>query len=105
MGTFITEGASKEDVIEQIKRECGARLLEHCVNGRELWTVLRPETGDPYIHLFLLSGEKNGWGYKPISEMEGPYYYNVPRSWLQRYPTTNETALVWRRRVVKGAFA
>jgi hypothetical protein len=99
MGTFFTNGASKMDIVEELKAEYGDRLLDSHLHDDEFWTVVqlrnKPET---IIVVHLLVPARDGWGYKPIDECMGPYYYGCPMEWLDKYPTTDESALAWRQK-------
>jgi hypothetical protein len=54
-----------------------------------------------WIGVYLLDREKDyGWGYKPMDESMGPYYYGCPVSYLdQADEPVNETAVEWREKV------
>jgi len=98
MGTFFTTGATKTDIIEEIKADYRDRVLDSHVKGNEFWAAIRCQD-TVIIALFLLVADSSGWGYKPMDETAGPYYYGCPVGWFAKYPTTNETALAWRQSV------
>ena len=39
-----------------------------------------------YIGMDLLIPDKTGWGYKPMCEEAGPYFYGCPLSFLDMVP-------------------
>jgi len=101
MGWYYTKNANKEDIIKQILdpiRE-NDNLVDHRVVYEDdchvLWTVEKGEKdGHPYqfIGCYLIQSIINrlhgliDWGYKPMDETMGPYYYSVPQEWLDKYP-------------------
>lgn len=105
MGWYFLEGQTKKalvkDLIRDESREKGIRkVLAHSLRGNCLWTVV--DVGYPvgktriFIHLDLLQKHDRNWGYKDLSEEEGPYYYNCPIKFLDMAPVANEK---WREGV------
>jgi hypothetical protein len=82
-------------------------VVKHTLVGNELWVVLRtkyeyaehataPVTEtkiDTAIVVCLIESENGDWGYKDMSEEEGPYYYGCPLNYLALAPETNSE---WR---------
>lgn len=97
MGWDFTKGASKSDVVEDIKKTIGDRLVAAKVVGNEFWVV--ETTGGAlgkHIVLFLLDKEDGfGWGYKDMTESMGPFYYGCPAEYLEMCPVTSQA---WRDR-------
>ena len=105
MGWCFLEGQTKKalvnDLIRDESREKGIRkVLAHSLRGNCLWTVVY--VGYPvgktriFIHLDLLQKHGGSWGYKDLSEEEGPCYYNCPIKFLDQAPVANEE---WRESV------
>ena len=103
MGTYYTNGATRADII----RECLANgtTLAHRIIGANLWTVkgytAEDGTAARIIVLFLLRADRDGWGYKPVSEDMGPSETNCPLSLLTiAGPPPEGFAVEWRARVL-----
>ena len=115
MGWYFTYGAYRRDIIREIVEESchpadsthgECLVLAHCCRGNVLWTVHDLPAGEGrqrYIGCFLLQrGTGDGWGYKPMDEGMGPFYYTCPLSYiLLAGPTTHHGTLEWRRKVVE----
>jgi hypothetical protein len=95
MGWDFTNGASKADVVEDIKKTIGERHVASEVVGNEFWVVeTTGGVGGPHIVLFLLDRDPGfGWGYKDMTESMGPFYYGCPEEYLAMCPVTNQK---WR---------
>jgi hypothetical protein len=63
--------------------------------GSHLWLIKNYE-GKPYIALALLSKSGGTYGYKALSEVEGPFYYSCPLSFLAEVPVARPW---WREKV------
>ena len=63
--------------------------------GSHLWSIKIYE-GKPYIALALLGKNKGVYGYKALSESEGPFYYSCPLSFLAEVPVARPW---WREKV------
>ena len=90
-----TKAHVKEAVLKELHDYYAT--VEHKLVGNELWTLVGKE-GSKRIVLFLLNKCGNEWGYKDIGEEQGPYYYNVPKSFLEKAPVLNTK---WRQEVAK----
>jgi hypothetical protein len=105
MGTTFTKGASKADIIREIRSLAGAGMLQSSVVGSVLWTVeeyTQPEGGvRRIIGCYLLRASRGfGWGYKAMDESVGPSYYSCPLRFLTAQPVAwNEYSLGWREKV------
>lgn len=111
MGSFYTYGASRKDIIrERIATQendfLKAETTRHCARGNCLWRlvrVLNKMTGDVsnYIELDLLLMNKDGWGYKPMDEDSGPYYFSCPPSYIEQAdPPQTDFSREWRKKVL-----
>ena len=111
MGWYHTKGADRSRIIEEITQSCSnAENSRTCINsclrfeeGRTiLWTlfdVLLYGEGShrKYICCNLLEhGKDYGWGYKPIDEICGPFYYSCPAAYLD---TAEVKCPAWRDKV------
>ncbi len=109
MGSYFTLGATKADVIAELAAT--PTVLECEVNrkGDTLW-ILHQSAQNPNVRLIeccLLIDQKGyGWGYKPMDETMGPYYYDCPVSYIDKASAPlNESSKRWREEVlarVKG---
>ena len=102
MGTYYTDGATRADII----RECleNGKTIAYRIIGANLWTVKEYTRSDGstarLIVLFLLRADRDGWGYKPVSEDMGPSETNCPMSLLAiAGPPPEGYAVEWRERV------
>ena len=107
MGWYHTQGASKKDIVNDIINESffrneekgvTSKCLRHCVKGNVLWLLNEYSYDDgkvdKWIGCYLLRSDKGyGWGYKPMNESFGPYYYSCPLSYLEEAPVACEE---WR---------
>lgn len=79
-----------------VGRRC--ETLKATVRGNILWAVHRSSTQysteeRTYIVCYLLQKDGPLWGYKAISEADGPFYYTCPVSYLDIAPIANPA---WR---------
>jgi hypothetical protein len=100
----------------ELLAEITVGAVEYCERerGRVVWSLhpLPPEAaaaikryglvpGDLVINCFLIEcSRQSGWGYKPMDESVGPYYWSVPLSYLDRAPAINAE---WRTQVYQRA--
>lgn len=70
------------DLILREKAENGRKVLDHAMTGagHRLWLAVEDPSNfdERWVELYLLQGVRDGWGYKPMSEHSGPYYYDCP---------------------------
>jgi hypothetical protein len=114
MGWTFTFLASRKSIIEECTKDWGntnedgtsfeSKCLRHCTRGNVLWAVWEQRTIGPdgvkedrFISCHLLqNGGEDGWGYKPMEECMGPYYYTCPLAYLEMVPVACEE---WREGV------
>lgn len=84
------------------------RRLDYAVKGNELWILFEvienhdsklADKRQVTVLLYLLEPGSDGWGYKPMDESMGPYFYKCPKTWerqLTEPPTP--AAAEWRRK-------
>lgn len=85
----------------------GYKLVADRVVGNHFWGLVENvATGEKYIWLGLMQGggRNMGWGYKSMSEHDGPYYYTCPTSLLDMASPLEDTernkhAIGWRAKV------
>jgi len=99
---------SKEKLIDHITEEYHTfKTLRHSVRGDVLWALHRSTltNGETwrFIGCYLLNKDHaDGWGYKPMDETMGPFYYNCPKTYLRdASPPVNQTAANWRAKVLE----
>lgn len=105
-------GFASKDAIE---KECTAsgqlgdsgtfRTLEFAWRGNCLWMLQEflPRQGKsqgPFISLALLEKRGEEWSYKPMDESCGPFYYSVPKHYLEK--ATSGVHPKWRHAVLTG---
>lgn len=110
--TFIPSITDKADMVSyRIRRQENDKFIwntiAHSLRGNVLWMVVQrysKETGEVihYILCNLLQKERNsGWGYKEMSESEGPMYYSCPIKFFKMVPVPpNDWAKEWREKVL-----
>ncbi len=107
MGWDFTQGATRADIVAHLTRTETHdakrwHCLAHSTSSNVLWSVLEftdalADITERYIRCDLLGAEAGyGWGYKPLTESMGPYYYTCPLSYLEMAPVTNAS---WREKV------
>jgi hypothetical protein len=104
MGTYITPGATRAQTITEIVNDYKPADLQ--LEGQCLWMVVEvpgaPEGPRPapyrLIALALLTSSGNG--YRPMDEIQGPYYHSCPLRMLEAVPDPREGySTAWRARV------
>lgn len=87
MGWYYTHGASRADIIREITepQASGLVTVRKFTSGNTLWTVHDGPSGR-WLGCYLLSRSRDGWGYKPMEESMGPYYYSCPLAFLAEAP-------------------
>ena len=99
----LVEDLTRTEANENKTRQC----LAHCLRGNVLWSVVEFSFSDGssprrYIGCDLLqNGGRSGWGYKPMEESVGPYYYSCPMKYLTLVPEVANQA--WRDEVIRRA--
>jgi hypothetical protein len=102
MGWYYGIDNSKSDVIREVTADTSfengtSRTLRKCVKGNVLWSVREVNFKDGKVQRFiecnLLDKSEGNWGYKPMDESMGPYYYTCPLPYLDMVPVANEK---WR---------
>lgn len=108
MGSYFTNGFGKRDVVADIKHQidesANLTLLESSIVGNTLWTVenvVRANgTAVKVIGCYKLMGHRDGWGYKPMDETQGPIYYDCPLRFLKLADAPqNDYSKAWRAKV------
>jgi len=97
------------ETLDEVVRELTEGAAEHALYGRagqyELYVPRNAHLPDrdvpiPVITVNLISRKGGLWGYKCMDETMNPYYYNVPLSWLARYPDPKlGLSSAWRAKV------
>jgi len=104
MGWYYTLGATRKDIIAEITAEQSRpdgghfKTIRKCTAGNVLWALHESKVGDDtqtWIGCYLLTngGNHEGWGYKPMEEAMGPFYYTCPLIYLELAPVANQE---WR---------
>ena len=99
--TFSPSWATKEQLVDTLRRDMGESLVASVIRGSRHWYVRRLPDGVCYIGLDLMEKNEGDWGYKNLDESCGPSYYDCPLKFLdlaQPAPTA-EWAVEWRKKV------
>jgi hypothetical protein len=121
MGWFYPYCATKKSIIAELTKpeevlidktgvvKLRKTTLKHCYRGNNftgvLWVVYemaRLNKKDRIIVCFLMKCINKEWGYKPLEEPMGPYFYSCPLSYLRLVPVEdypNTTCTEWRKGV------
>lgn len=124
MGWYYPHGVNRNELIAQRtegwERDTGEMLvkstcLRHCYRGNVfsgvLWSVWeRTFTKDAqeveptqrWIQCDLLRCDQGSWGYKPLEESMGPYYFSCPLRYLELVPLDRYGGNAeWRDQVIE----
>jgi hypothetical protein len=111
MGWLFSQGQTRKELIakriETQENEFGKwETIAHSIRGNCLWRVVaysnkRTGINDKYIALDLLGSDKGyGWGYKDMTEHDGPHFYTCPLKYLTMVEEPKEEyAKNWRAKV------
>ena len=91
---FSPSWGNREELRRHLVEENGVTVLKSCWVGNNLWAVQEytyPATHDKagqvvrYVCLYLCQngGEREGWGYKDVSEDMGPYQTSCPLAYIE----------------------
>jgi len=96
--TFNTAPKPKATFVAECIAELNRyyNVIESSVRGDNLWMIVEKFQEDPIILLYLLDKQDGCWGYKSIAEVENPFYFSCPLSYLAKVPVKNQ---VWRDQV------
>lgn len=94
MGWYYGPERNAREVRDMAIREItegGSKVLDHAMTGvgHRLWMAIESKTGERFVMLYLINGDRDGWGYKPISEDMGPAEVDCP---LRILDATGEAA-------------
>lgn len=82
-------------------------LTDLCIKGNQGYAIHHVEDKKTGITMhealvFLLSFRKEEWSYKVMGESVHPYYYNAPKTFLDKlsalFPPVNDNAKLWREK-------
>jgi len=97
MGWYYQHGTITDVITEIVSDQ---RVEKHRKVGTVLYTVERNRDGRRYAGVYLLESQGREFGYKPMDETVGPYYYGFPKAWLADLdPPLNTYAEQWRAKV------
>ncbi len=101
--TFSPSWNTKEKLVETLKRDFPAGSKHRLVVEERtniLWSVA-PFRGSTIIVCDLLEPSPNGWGYKSMDELMGPYYYSCPLEFLEETDNSSFKNEQWRLNVIQ----
>jgi hypothetical protein len=117
MGWLFTKEQTRKELIERLtatEENPKAKwvTLAKCTKGNILWTVVEytdktKNKVERYIVCNMMNVDRGyGWGYKNVSEQEGPIYCSCPLKYLDMVPVPTtadgkeiEYAVEWRKKV------
>lgn len=108
MGWYGGYASKKEIELELVPTRIWAdgtlQTLEFSWQGNCLWMLqeFTPKGGKsdgPFISLALVE-RRSEWSYKPMDESCGPFYYSVPKHYLEK--ATSGIHPKWREAVLTG---
>jgi hypothetical protein len=105
--TYSQSWRSKEELVRYLKSPDRNgehyQMIASTVRGNHHWYVARYQKDGQditFIGLDLMqSGREDGWGYKPMDESVGPYYYDCPLKFLDMVSEPVGNAAEWRAKV------
>lgn len=116
MGWFYTHESRDALIQSLVRTEENERVrittVRHTVFGDVMWAVvgvtakqdiISLDAGESglFIQCYLLRQAGRMWGYKALSESDGPCYYTCPLSYLKLVPALctpwREKVLAWHR--------
>ena len=111
MGWYYETNSTRKSIINELTSSGITRkLIKSCYRGNPfsgvLWTVweskpdmITVQEADRWIGCDLLQYDRAlpGWGYKPMEESMGPYFYSCPLGYLEIVP--HNTNPKWREGV------
>ena len=111
--SFFKTARTRVEMMQMLNSREGlsphVRLIANCLRGNHHWQVLEMLPSHPNhgqmpsrrIVLNLLAPPEgdSGWGYKTISEGEGPFATDCPLSYLRLVPPDGHNGRQWRTRV------
>jgi hypothetical protein len=93
---FVLSCKKKKDMVEHIRKNYS--ISDYNVSGDEMWVIMI-NRDNTTLAVFLLQKDGNCWGFKNVSESEGPFYYDCPNSLISKVPCPdNQYAKEWRTR-------
>lgn len=113
MGWFYPASvSSRADLLAMLSSDSEAfRCARRSCCGNVLWILWEPvgaavPVADPWIGCYLMQRSGGAWGYKPMSEDCGPYYYSCPPAFLAVAPVVDPewregVREYWERRAAK----
>lgn len=107
--SFMSSMHSKSELIAHLTGPgAGPKLktVAKCVKGSTLWviheyveTVGTVLAGKRVIACYLLGADQGWWGYKDMTESDGPTDISCPIAYLAMVPDPGGYATAWRERV------
>lgn len=98
--TFFHNVPTKAALVADILRNSAPFILNaHRVVGNHLWVLYTHPNGGRFVMLYLLAKQDGEWGYKPISEREGPCHYTCPVALLNASLDSPRANHEWREQV------
>ena len=96
MGWFYPAAvSSRRELLDLIFSDCDCPSRRYC-SGNVCWILRQPVDSESWIECHLLRRVNGQWGYKPLCEAEGPFYWSCPMSFLELAPVVNPE---WREGV------
>lgn len=91
---------SRAGLLRELSGELlGLRCSRRYLCGNVVWILWEPSegwAGNKWIGCYLMGKAGGRWGYKSMSEADGPFYYSCPMSFLDAAPVMDPE---WREGV------
>ena len=104
MGWFIGPHTDKQSLVRELLVD---GCIKHRLRANHLWTLQETEHKGQrvvFVQLDLLrkDRETKQWGYKTLDSDSHPYYYDCPKSFLDKMtPPLTEGGREWMQKVVE----
>lgn len=101
---------SKKNLVETLIADISKdRYIRHSVRGNNLWVLMwTADKSEKFILLCRMQGTRGNfhpdhcrWGYKDMTETDGPYYYDCPVSMVRESTCPDPRAVEWRKSVLE----
>lgn len=99
MGWYGQYGSNKKTEVARVLQE--VKPLDHSLRGNVLYMLVQHLQYGKFIAVYLFESMGGGsYGYKPMDENMGPYYFDCPLRLIKKAdPPLTQCAAEWREAV------